>query len=128
MLILNFAHPLTPAQQAQIEQLTDTTIDDIRTISVQIDQNQPLAPQIVQLVDAIGLTPEEWQTLSLLINPPGLTHAALALIAELHGRIGYFPATMRVRPVAGSIPPQFEIAEILNLQAMREEARQRRQT
>ena len=31
--------------------------------------------------------------------------------------MGYFPAIIRVRPVAGSTPPTYEVAEIINLQA-----------
>jgi hypothetical protein len=37
--------------------------------------------------------------------------------------MGYFPPVLRLRPVAGSVPPQFEVAEILNLQAVRDRAR-----
>ncbi len=48
------------------------------------------------------------------------------LLAELHGRMGYFPSILRLRPVRDSLPPAFEIAEILNLQALRDRARQRK--
>jgi hypothetical protein len=78
------------------------------------------------LVDAVGLSPAEWQTTPLLVNPPSLNVIAVTLLAELHGRMGYFPAVIRLRPVAGSTPQQFEVAEILNLQAVREAARTRR--
>ena len=40
--------------------------------------------------------------------------------------MGYFPAVLRLRPVPGNAPPQFELAEVLNLQAMRDAARARR--
>lgn len=85
MLILNFTHPLTPAQRAQIESLAHTTIEEIRAISVQIDQARSLAEQITAIVDAIDLTSEEWQTRPLMINPPGYAPAAFVLLAELHG-------------------------------------------
>ena len=39
----------------------------------------------------------------------------VALLAELHGRCGYFPAHVRTRPVQGSIPPQYEVAEVMDL-------------
>jgi len=44
------------------------------------------------MADAAGLSPEEWQTLPIFINPSSLTlnFSAVALIAELHGRMGYF--------------------------------------
>jgi hypothetical protein len=125
MLILNFSHPITPDQRAQIEALADTSISEIRTIPVQIDQAETLEQQIRDLVDATGLSPEEWQTLPLLINPPGYAPAAFVLLAELHGRIGHFPTLIRLRPKSGPIT-SFEVAELLNLQTVRENARRQR--
>jgi hypothetical protein len=125
MLILNFTHPLTSEQRAQIEALANTTIDEVRTIPVQIDQAEPLEPQITAIVDVVGLSSEAWQTRSLLINPPGYAPAAFVLLAELHGRIGHFPSLIRLRPKPGPIT-SYEVAELLNLQTIREEARKRR--
>lgn len=125
MLVLNFAHPLTQEHRDQIEVLT-VPIDEVRTIAVQIDQSKPLTEQITAIVDTIELSSHQWQTLPLLINPPGYAPAAFVLLAELHGRIGHFPALIRMRPKPGTTPPAFEVAEILNLQSVREEARKRR--
>jgi len=52
--------------------------------------------------------------------------AAFVLLAELHGRIGHFPSLIRLRPLPGSTPTTYEVAELINLQAIREEARGRR--
>jgi len=125
MLILNFTHPLTPEQRAHIAALANTPIDEIRTIPVQIDQAEPLEPQIRAIVDAVQLSSEEWQTRSLLINPPGYAPAAFVLLAELHGRIGHFPSLIRLRPKPGPVTT-YEVAELLNLQTIREEARRHR--
>src|SRR6266516_4508847 len=125
MLILNFTHPITNEQQAQIEALANTSIQEVRTIRVQINQEELLEPQITTIVDAAGLSSEEWQTLPLLINPPGYAPAAFVLLAELHGRIGHFPSLIRLRPKAGPVPA-YEVAELLNLQEVREAARKRR--
>jgi len=131
MLLLNFAHPLTDEHLARIEELTGQRVERVIVINSQIDTQQPLAPQIVAMADAAELTPEEWQTLPILINPPALNFSAVALIAELHGRMGYFPPCIRMRPVVDEqgnrvVPPRFEVAEILNLQGIRDEARLRR--
>jgi len=80
----------------------------------------------VDLVDQSGLSLAEWQTLSLLINPPALNFSAVTLLAELHGRCGYFPAHLRMRPVQGALPPRYEVAEIVDLRAVRDEARRKR--
>src|SRR5437016_7075349 len=126
MLILNFTHPLTNEQRAQIEALANTSIEEVRTIPVQINQEEPLEPQITAIVDASGLSSEEWQTRPLLINPPGYAPAAFVLLAELHGRVGHFPSLIRLRPKSGPLP-EYEIAELLNLQTIRDTARKRRQ-
>jgi hypothetical protein len=125
MLILNFTHPLTDEHKAQIEALAGTLIDEVRTIPVQIDQDKPLVSQVSAIVDAAQLSSQEWQTRSLLINPPGYAPAAFVLLAELHGRIGHFPSLIRLRPKPGSVTT-YEVAELLNLRAVREDARTRR--
>ena len=125
MLILNFTHPLTHEQRAQIEALANTSIEEVRTIPVQINQEEPLETQITAIVDAVGLSSEEWQTRPLLINPPGYAPAAFVLLAELHGRIGHFPSLIRLRPKPGPVTA-YEVAELLNLQTIRETARKRR--
>src|SRR5689334_17843549 len=125
MLILNFTHPLTDEHKAQIESLAGTPVDEIRTIPVQIDQAEPLERQISAIVDAVQLSSQEWQTRALLINPPGYAPASFVLLAELHGRIGHFPSLIRLRPKPGPVT-SYEVAELLNLQAVREAARTRR--
>jgi hypothetical protein len=126
MILLNFAHPLTREQIAQIEDLSCQKIASVIEIPSQIDSEQPLAPQVVAMADAAGLTPQQWQTESILINLPSLNYSAVLLIAELHGRMGYFPPCVRLRPVKDALPPRFEVAEVLNLQAVRDGARRKR--
>lgn len=125
MLILNFSHPLTEQQLTRITELAGEAIEDIRTIAVQIDQECALEPQVRTIVDQAGLSSQEWQTRGLLINPPGYAPAAFVLLAELHGRIGHFPALIRLRPRSGPITI-YEVAELLNLQTIREESRRHR--
>jgi len=135
MILLNFAHPLTPNHIAQIEHLTGQKVERVIEIPTQIDPQQPLVPQVIALADACGLSPAEWQTLPLLVNPPSLNFIAVVLLAELHGRCGYFPAHLRLRRAGGGGessafaspgPPQYEVAETLDLQAVRDGARKRR--
>lgn len=126
MILINYAHPLTPQHLADIEKLTGRPVAGVVELHNQVDPQQPLAPQVTAMADAAGLSPQQWQTEPLLINLPGLNTSAALLLAELHGRMGYFPPVLRLRPVKDAIPPRFEVAEILNLQAVREEARQRR--
>jgi hypothetical protein len=126
MILLNFSHPLTPTHLQQVEVLTGQPVERVVEVRSQIDPQESLAPQVTALADACSLSPEEWQTLPLVINPPSFSFIAVALLAELHGRMGYFPLCIRLRPVASSTLPKYEVAEILNLRALRDEARRRR--
>jgi hypothetical protein len=126
LVLLNFSHPFTAEQLRKLEELAGKKVDRVIEINAQIDSQQAIAPQVIAMADRAGLGPHEWQTLPIIVNPPSLNFSAVTLLAELHGRCGYFPAAVRLRPISGSIPPHFEVAEILNLQAIREQARGRR--
>ena len=125
MIVLNYSHPLTEAQLAQIEIALGSTFD-VRSIPTHVDRSQPLARVAQELADAAALNSEEWQSTPLVINPPGLAPVAMALLAEIHGRCGHFPAMLHIRPIANTVPTQFEVAEIVDLQAVRDQARTQR--
>lgn len=127
LVIVNFAHPLTEAQRAQVEAVAGQPVARVLDVPAHVDVEQEMEPQVVALVDQVGLSVEEWQTLPLLVNAPGLAPLTAVLLAELHGRMGYFPALLRIRPVAGAVPPRYEVAELLDLQAVRDQARGQRQ-
>ena len=126
MLVLNFSHPLTVEQLAQITALTAQPVSRVIDVPVQFDPTRPFAEQVAEMLERVALLPTAWQTLPLLINLPGHAPIAAVLLAELHGRMGYFPAMLRLRAVPERIPTQFEVAEIINLQTVRERARQQR--
>ncbi len=123
MLLLNFTHPLTADHLAQIATLTGQAVGRVVDVPTQFDVSASFVTQVGALVDGIGLSPAEWQTTPIVVDPPALNVIAVTVLAELHGRMGYFPPVVRVRPVAGSLPPRFEVAEIINLQAVRDTAR-----
>ncbi len=129
MILLNFSHPLTPDHLAAVERLTGQPVSAVRDEPTQsrIDNARPLAEQVVALVDGFGLSPRSWQTEPILVHLPGYAPAAGVLLAEVHGRMGGFPAIVRLRPVPESTPTRYEVAEIVNLNAVRDAARDRRQ-
>jgi hypothetical protein len=126
MILINLSHPLTETQRQQIESLAGQPITRLIERMAQFDVARPFAGQAVDLVDSLGLTPAEWQQSPLLVNLPSLNFGAAAVLAEMHGRCGYFPPIVRLRPVEGSLPPRYEAAEVVNLQAVRDAARKKR--
>ncbi|MCS6923099.1 MAG: CRISPR-associated protein Csx15, partial [Fimbriimonadales bacterium] len=121
-----FAHPITEEQKAQIQQLTGQPIQRIIELPVQFDHARGFHEQVLELLERVELSASEWQTTPLIVNLPSLSVIAATLLAELHGRMGYFPPVVRLRPVEGAVPPRFEVAEVLNLQQIRDGARVRR--
>ena len=125
MILINFSHPLTQAQQTQVESLLGRAIETIHDCACHLAHDRPCVEQIVEIVDHLGLSAEDWQTRPILINLPGYAPAACVLLAELHGRMGHFPPIVRWCPTGGSVA-EFEAAETINLQAVRDEARAKR--
>ena len=126
MILLNFSHPITSAQRAQIEALTGQAIAQSIDAMPHFDEQQPFTSQLQALMAQVALTPAQWQSEPLLVVLPSLNFIAAALLAELHGRMGYFPPVVRTRPVADVLPRRYEVAEILDLQGIRETARKAR--
>ena len=102
---------------------SEAYLERVIEVNSQIDQQQPLVPQVLAMADQCGLSPIEGQTLAILVNPPSLHWVAVTLLAEIHGRCGYFPAQLRLRPAGGTMSPQFEVAEVLDLQGVRDSAK-----
>lgn len=127
MILLNFSHPLSAAQCAQIEAMTGQSIETLHELPVQFDAQRPFGQQVHDLVQRVPLSPVDWQTQQLLIVLPALNFIAALLLAELHGLMGYFPTVVRLRQVSGSVPPVYEVAELLNLQYARSMGRKQRQ-
>ncbi len=125
-MLLNFSHPLTEQQRQRIEEITGQQIEQVLDIPVHFDNGQPFVPQLERLLEQVDLSGETWQTASILVNPPSLNFIAALVLADLHGRMGYFPPVLRLRPIAGSVPPRYEVAEVLNLQEVRDRARSAR--
>jgi hypothetical protein len=126
MILINFSHPLTADQLAQLEALAGQRVERTIDRPVEFDLGKPFVSQVVELADSLGLSATEWQTVPLVVNPPALNLIAAVLLAELHGRMGYFPTVVRLRPVENSTPVRFEVAELINLQEVRARSRRRR--
>jgi len=125
--VLNFTRPLNERQRDRIEQMVGYRISRMIEVATHFVNDQDFASQAERFVEQVGLSAHDWQTLPILVNPPGYTPGALCLISELHGRMGYFPTIIRLRPTQGGLEA-FEVAEIIHLRALRLAASQRGHT
>jgi hypothetical protein len=126
MIFINFGHPLRQEIINEIQEHSGKPIDSLLEITPQFDHEISFEDQLVDLIERTGLSSKDWQTNEILINPPTHPLIALGLVAELHGRMGYFPAVVRLKPREGATPTVFDLAEIINLQGLRENARKQR--
>ena len=99
MILLNFAHPLAAAPRASMERCSGQALERVIEVKTQLNHNQPCVAQVRQVVEAVGLSSEEWQSLPLVVHLSSLSVVAALAVAELHGRCGYFPAVLRLKPV-----------------------------
>jgi len=114
MLIVNFSHALTRDQVGEIEELVGK-VDRIINVPVQMNLEEPFAPQITAIADRVGLSLEQWRSIPIIVSLPGLAPAAVLLLAELHGRIGHYPLCLRFKQIFDT-PPRYAVAEIMDPQ------------
>lgn len=126
MYILNFSHPLTEAHITQLEALTGMPTTSVRNIRVQFDPTRDFVSQTSELLQSLEISSAEWQNNAWIIVLPSLNYIAAILLAELHGRMGVFPSILRMRAVENAFVTQFEVAEVIRLEGVRQEARKQR--
>jgi len=123
VIVLALAHPLPPSQLEQLSALAGEHVSRVYHEPVALDETIPFALQVRELVGRLPVTAAEWQSERIVLVPPSLASITAILLAHLHGRMGYFPAIIRLRPVARAGARVFEMAEILDLNSEREEGR-----
>lgn len=126
MIILNFTHPLTSSQLDKVTEIVGSAPERIENVRVQLDLNQPFDQQVIQILDTLAISTEQWQSGGWLVVLPALNYAAGVMLAEIHGRMGHFPAIVRLRPVTEGLVTEYDVAEIINLEVVRSKARSRR--
>lgn len=112
MIVLNFSHPLTDDQKNKIEYFTNQRIDRLIEIMAKFDFAKPFTPQVHELFNQTRLTKIDLQYNVIAVNLPALSIGA-GLMTELLIRKGCNINFIRLSPVAGSLPPIFEVAEVV---------------
>lgn len=114
MYILNFSHPLTEQNLNETRQILTCLADEpitVINIPVQIDRSVPIGKAAKEL-----LTDIPWEAIGdqvLLVNPPGLAPAAVALMEALsaYGVTSW----LNIRPVnaVAGVATRYEVAEVI---------------
>jgi hypothetical protein len=124
VILVNLAHPVSDRDVSRLGQTLGEPVTEVRQQVVQLDPGAPFTPQVRVAVDNLQLDGPTWQGQRLVVHLPGLAPAAALVLAELHGRIGGFPPVLRMR--RDEPYSRYVFAELLDLQAVREQARQSR--
>jgi predicted HTH transcriptional regulator len=119
-VLINFGRRITNSQVQQIERLTEARVDEIISADYLLDDTQPYEAQLLNLVQSVGITKYEWESLPLVVNIHPFAPAAAGVLAQIHGLRGNFPGILRLRQNDAG---EFEVVEILNLQRLRNEIR-----
>ncbi len=127
-LVLNFSsHLILPKQQQAIQKLLDWTTSEVIDARLgNVPETGNFVAALVNHIEKIDLLPNDWQTSQMVVMPAGYAPAWSVLLAELHGRLGYFPDVVRLRPAPTHADEKFEVAEVISLREIRGEARGKR--
>lgn len=125
--VVNFSHPITAEQQDAIAAIAGQPVDHVIDVPSQLDLGADVETQVSSIVESCGLTSYQWQTLPILVNLPALSVSAGVVLSEISGRCGFLPSVLTIRRADG-LAPKFEVAGIVNLQRVRDQARRNRET
>lgn len=127
-LVLNFSgHPVLSGQLDAIQTMMLWPVSEVIDVEVgTIAEDRKFVASIVRAIEKIGLSPEQWQSAGIVAVPAGYSAIWSVILAELHGRLGYFPDVVHLRPTPPGSAEKYEVAEILNLRDIRHSSREKR--
>jgi hypothetical protein len=127
-VVLNFSgHPVLPGQLEALEKMMLWHASVVIDVPVgTIKEDRMFVANIVRTIDKIDLSPEQWQTAGIVTIPAGYSAIWSVVLAELHGRLGYFPDVVHLRPAPSDAEEKYEVAEIMNLREVRHASREKR--
>jgi len=134
LILINFSgHSMTEEQKTQVmdhyQTLAKQTppallyFEPDQRVLLHFDKSKPYYPQAALLFDSIPFTREQLENSAVVVAVPSNADIAAFFLAVYHGRVGRFPAIVRRRE--HDMPP-FIVAEIANLETIRQNARQQR--
>lgn len=116
-IALNFSHPFTPLQWEQLNKHYTFCQAVVEVhIPCQLDTTKPFQPQIDALTAKAWETLGEEENIRIAVNYPALSAAAVLVEQFMADNCASYDL-IRIAPVKGTTPPQFEVAEIISLGA-----------
>jgi hypothetical protein len=86
-----------------------------------VDPDQEMLPQFKKIMGKLKLGNDDLRAEPVVVNLPQQNYLSVMLLAELHARMGYFPCIFRTRMKASGILPYYEVAEVIDLQAIEDQ-------
>ncbi|ACA60320.1 CRISPR-associated protein Csx15 [Candidatus Desulforudis audaxviator] len=124
VIAINFSsHPLTSFQQEQLRERFHVHIEELIELPVHFLAQEDLKPQAKKWIEEVGLALEEWSEKNIVLILPGLAPGAATILAAIHGLRGGFPKILWVYQ-APNDRTQYEVAQVVDLQALRDMGRE----
>ncbi len=121
MILINCGVVFKPLQISQAEAFLHEPITRVINVSINVDPDQEMLPQFKKSMSKLNLTNLDLRAEPVVVNLPQQNYLAGMVLAELHARMGYFPPIIRVRMTTSGILPYYEVAEMIDLQAMEDQ-------
>lgn len=120
VVVLNFSHPITEVQKGEIAGLLGVTPFDVKVREGLSKQYRyvttlNLVEQVRDQVADARLAPSNWQEKLIIVNLPAHSGGAMIALAEMHGRMGYFPTVLRIERAEDG----FHFTEAIDLEQLR---------
>ncbi len=121
MILINFGAPFKPLQISQAEACLHEPITNVINIPFNVDSDQEVLLQFKKNMGRLKLSKADLRAEPVVVNLPQQNYLSVMALAELHARMGYFPPIIRTRMKSSGILPYYEVAEVIDLQAIEDQ-------
>jgi hypothetical protein len=121
MILINFGAPFRPLQISQAEACLHEKITRVVDLSLNVDPDKEMLAQFNKSMGKLNLSNADLGAEPVVVNLPQQNYLAVMVLAELHARMGYFPCIIRTRMKSSGILPYYEVAEVIDLQAIEDQ-------
>ena len=121
MILINFGAPFKTLQLSQARAFLHEPITRVIDLSFNVDIDQEVLLQFKKTMGRLKLSNADLRDEPVVVNLPQQNYLSVMVLAELHARMGYFPRIIRARMKASGILPFYEVAEVIDLQAIEDQ-------